>query len=151
MKTLRFLALVCIILVFTAKINAQSISEKWIDLPNSMDVPCIPESADGIVTMHALFHIDKDGNWTTFHFNLQEGVFVGKVTGTIYRPVGNSQEHIKTTSTNGALTYTYVNRCSLQGTGKGSVRVELKEFYHFTVTKDGDISVLIDKAESICE
>jgi len=151
MKTLKILAMVFIISGLTCKINAQSTSTRDIDIPFSFYIDCIGEYAVGTMTLHAVIHFDKYGNWTSYHYQPQGGVLIGENTGTVYHTTGVTQEHWKSFSANGSWTDTNINNYIAVGVGKDAVRWGGKATYHITITKDGDVIVEFLKYETFCK
>ncbi len=153
MKTLRFFVILCFILGFISKVNAQSTSTRDIDIPYSFYIDCIGENAVGTLTIHILLHFDKDGYWTSFHYQPQGGALIGENTGNVYHPIGVTQEHWKSwqNGVNGAFTDTFINNYIAVGVGKDAVKWGGKETYHITATKDGEITVEVIKSETFCK
>lgn len=151
MKALKILAMVCFILGFTAKINAQSISTRDIGVPFSFYIDCIDEIATGTITLHTVVHFDNEGNWTSFHYQPQGGVLIGESSGTVYHAVGVNQSHWKSFTSNGSWTQTSINNFIAVGVGKDAVNWGGKATYHATVAKDGNIIVEFDKFETFCK
>lgn len=151
MKTLKILALLCFILAFTTKVNAQTTSTKEIFANWSFYIDCIGENAVGDLVLHGVFHYDKNGNLTKWHWQPQAGVLIGENTGTVYHTVGVTQENRQASFENGAWTYTYINNFIAVGVGKDAVKWGGKETWHITITKDGDEIVNFDKLETYCK
>jgi hypothetical protein len=151
MKTFKILAMMCIILGLTTKINAQSTSSKDIDVLWSFFIDCIGENAVGTLTLHFVYHYDNEGNMTRYHGQPQGGVLVGETTGTIYHIIGVTEEGWKTSSDNGAWTDTYINNYIAVGVGKDAVRWGGKATIHTTITKDGEVTAYVDKYTTFCK
>jgi hypothetical protein len=153
MKTLKFFVILSFIFGFTFKVNAQSISIRDIDIPWSFYIDCIGENAIGTLTLHTVIHSEKDGNWTSYHYQPQGGVLIGENTGNVYHTVGVTQEHWKSfqNGVNGAWTDTFINNYIAVGVGKDAVKWGGKDTYHITVTKDGEVTVEFLKSETFCK
>lgn len=151
MKTFKILTFVCIILCFAFKVNAQSVSTRDIDIPWRFYIDCISENAIGTITLHLVFHYDKEGNVTKWHAQPQGGVLIGETSGTVYHTIGVTQDKIQTSLTNGAWTETYINNYIAVGVGKDAVSWGGKDTYHITLTQDGDVTALVEKYTTFCK
>ena len=150
MKTLKKFAIVCIMLGFrTIAVNAQTTQAKEIDMPWSVNIPCVPENAVGVITLHSTFHYDKHGILTKWHCNVLAGELVGDVTGTIYSPEGKTQEQTKSGLSNGAMTDTYTN--TYMFIGKNGVTFKVQEVMHITTTPAGEVTATVDQATVTCK
>jgi hypothetical protein len=151
MKTLKIFALLCFILAFTTKVNAQTTSTKEIFVDFMFYIDCIGESAIGTLVMNAVMHFDKNGNLTSWHYNPQAGILIGETTGTVYHTVGVTQEKWKPSYTNGAGTYQFISNFLCIGMGKEAVKWGGKYTGHITMTKAGDVTVSFDRFEPVCQ
>ena len=107
--------------------------------------------AYGTITLHNIWHFNKDGILTKFHSQTQGGVLVGEETGTIYHTVGVFQQMDKPNLENGVWTSTFVANVNLIGTGKGSVSAYSKTLIHLTLSLEGEILVKVYKEEYTCK
>jgi len=149
MKTLRIFIAMCFILGFTSNLNAQTVVDKWIDIPFAADIPCVDEVAYGTLSLNVVEHTDKDGNLTFYHYNPFEGELVGEKSGTIYRPVGKTQEHIKSVLSNGAWTDTFTNTFKM--IGKNGVNLTIVNLIHTTINSNGEVTATVDKTTVTCK
>jgi hypothetical protein len=153
MKTIKFLAIVCLALGFTAgAINAQTVSTKEVDIPWSVFIPCsgvAGELAEGTLTLHTIMHTNKDGVVTKFHSQPQGGELIGLETGIVFHPTGVSQEMMKAYSENGAIVNTYINIYHM--VGQGGIQLKIKMVYHVTINANGDLTAEVDKNDVVCK
>jgi hypothetical protein len=57
MKTLQVIALLSFVFAFTAKVNAQTVVTRDIQMPSNFWIDCVNESASGMVTVQFLTYI----------------------------------------------------------------------------------------------
>jgi hypothetical protein len=132
--------------------NAQAVSTKNVDMPFGVWIPCVPEVASGTLTLHVVMVADKDGNVFKTHYQPAGGELIGEVTGTVYHPVGVTQNIWKASiDNNGAMNKTYINNFIMVGTGKDGVTYRVQVVYHVTVNADGELSVIVDNSRNTCE
>lgn len=152
MKTLKFLTVACIILVINSNLNAQSTSSKETYQDWSFYIDCMGENAVGTITLHWVFHYDKDGNLTKYHAQPQAGVLIGDVTGIVYHCGGVSQEQIKSPSSNGTFNDIFINEGGVVGVTKDGRAIKWggRDVWHVQVSKDGITITRVDKSVTYC-
>lgn len=134
--------------------NAQSVSIKdvWVDYTEYVD--CLNdgmgENVIGTLPIHMVFHYNKDGFLTKFHYQSQGGELVGDQTGMVYHGGGVNQAMIKAPKPNcvGAYTFTYVIRLHYVGQG---VQFFAKGIHHITVNANGDLTTEFDRWSVECK
>lgn len=152
MKTLKIFALLCVLLVFTTKVNAQTVVTKDVDNNASFGIDCINEWATGTITFHQMLHYDKDGNLIRSQFQ-PTGEFTGETSGTIYSLKGIWQDNLQLGTSNGANTdnsqiiYRLVGQ---SGPNKG-VNIRFHGLWHLVFNPDGEIQVVFWKGTLNCE
>jgi hypothetical protein len=151
MKTLKIAFLLCIMLAFTSKaLDAQTIQQRTIDVPVSVNVPCIPESATGTATIQYFEHFDKSGNLIKWQFHMLNGKVTGEVTGIVYT-VSQMVNQQVLFGKNG----TYVENSQIivhfQGTGKDGVMLRLHDNFHITTNPNGDTPSFYWDPKEVCE
>jgi hypothetical protein len=153
MKTLKFLAILGILLGFTTgAVNAQTESTKIVDMTWSVFIPCsgeFGELAVGTLNLHSTLHFNKDGVLTKSHNQPQGGELIGEITGTVFNPTGVTQSMMDVFTENGATTYTYINNFHMVGTGGVQLRIKVR--YHVTINANGDVTAEVDNSSTVCK
>jgi hypothetical protein len=85
---------------------------------------------------------------SAIHFQPQGVSGVDTTTGTVFHAVGLTRD-LTVNSPPGGSNETFVNRFHLQATG-GAQSFLVNELFHVTVTPDGTVAVMFDKASSTC-
>jgi hypothetical protein len=124
MKTIKFLAVLCIILAFSAnnavskKVNGtQTIYWEFTPDPGKFQIPCLTEVVSGTITEYQSFTND------TYHVRAQ-GVLYGETNGEEYdidyeyNSYGINYESNSFAGSGGAVHYLYVNSMLLKHEGK---------------------------------
>ena len=129
--------------------NAQSVSST-VEIPFAVYVPCANDGAgetvSGILQIHFLNHIDKDGNLTKWHAQPQAQRVVGETTGMVYRGGGVTQEMLDFNP--GASTYSSINRFHFVGKG---IQFFVKDTFHMTTNANGETTADVSNSSVECK
>jgi hypothetical protein len=152
MKTLKIIALLCLILGFTSKVNAQTVVTKEFDNNASFGIDCNNEWASGTIHFKLMLHFDKEGSLIRWQ-QLVTGEFKGETSGTIYSLKGIWQDNLQLVAPNGALTDNSQIIYRLRGESGLYKGFDFKfhGLWHFVYTPDGDLQVAFWKPFFECE
>lgn len=151
MKALKvFVAMILVSGFAMSTMNAQSTSVKY-DRYFEFWIPCANDGAGelavGTLTMHEVFHYNKDGLLTPWPLNPQGGILIGQETGTVYHPAGAAQEVTRIDP----FHYTLVNNVVLVGVGKNAVSFKIHQLIRVRFNANGEIMVDENSVSVICD
>jgi hypothetical protein len=152
MKTLKIIALLCLILGFTSKVNAQTVVTKDVQSNAEFGIDCANEWAIGTINFHLILHYNKDGILIRWQ-QLVTGEVTGETTGTIYSIRGTWQDNLQLETSNGANTdnsQIIYRMVGISGPNK-SLSTRFHGLWHLVFNPSGDIQVVFYKATLNCE
>jgi len=152
MKTLKIFALLCLVLCFTSKVNAQTVVTKEVDNNAWFWIDCVNEPASGTIHFNLMLHFDKAGNLIRWQ-QLVTGEFTGKTSGTIYGLKGIWQDNLQLATSKGALTdnsqiiYRLIGESGLYE----GFNFKFHGLWHFVYTPDGELQIVFWKPFWECD
>jgi hypothetical protein len=155
MKTLKIFALLCFVLCFTSKVNAQTVVTKNVDIPVNFWIDCVNEVASGTLTFQFKDHFNKDGVLIRYQ-NQASGELIGE-SGTVYTLKGIWQdnnhvvlvdgEYVTDNTDNSQIIYRLVGQSGLY---KG-YNFKFHGLWHLAIKPNGDIAVVFWKPFFECD
>jgi hypothetical protein len=146
MKTLRIFALLCFILGFNSRVNAQTFQFKF-DIPMTIEVPCLSDVLTGTITYHGTFSLVNEETVKRYQDQFH-GELTG-LTGEVYRFVQIVNQQNKVEVSNGS----YIENTTILWNlvGRGGMKYSAHMLWHLTVKPDGEVIIANWKAKIECD
>jgi hypothetical protein len=155
MKTLKILALLCFILAFTTKVNAQTVVTKDVEFSSNFWIDCVNEPASGNVIIQFKEHFNKNGVLIRYQQQVT-GEFTGE-SGTIYSLKGIWQDNNHVVFVDGDYVTDNTDNSQIiyrlrgeSGLYKG-VNIRFHGLWHLAIKPNGDIVSVFWKPTLNCE
>jgi hypothetical protein len=155
MKTLKIFALLCFILAFTTKANAQTVVTKEVQSDAEFGIDCVNEYAIGTINFHQMLHFDKEGILIRYQ-QLVTGEFTGD-SGTIYSLKGIWQDNNHIVFVDGKWVTDNTDNSQIiyrlrgeSGFYKG-VNIKFHGLWHLAIKPNGDVASIFWKPTLKCD
>lgn len=137
---------------FPAYAQAFTITEKFVEPFDSVEIACNGEEVFLSGEVHLTFHTTIDargGIHERFSLVPSKVRGVGAETGTVYKAVGGSRSHFKADADFAPLNITDTSMFNLVSQG-GSENLQVKFTFHVTVNANGVETVVVDNFSIKC-